>query len=143
MSFAPVRDIKSGKKFLRVTRSEKEAKEPTVGFDRVLDHGLELVPQTDPVLGATEGTRFRVKLLYKGKPLEGTKVAFIPRGVVLEGDLDPKFEALTDSSGSVTMPLNTPGEVLVVAHVHDREAKGEGYQSIGYSATLHLWVSAK
>lgn len=143
MSFAPVRDIKSGKKFLRVAQTEKDSKKATTGFDRVLGHGLELVPLTDPVLGAVEGSAFRVKLLYKGKPLTGNKVAFIPRGVVLEGDLDPRYEELTDEFGTVNLPLKEAGEVLIVSHVHDREAKGEGYQSIGYSATLHLWVSAK
>lgn len=143
MSFAPVRDIKSGKKFLRVVGSEKDAQRPTIGFDRVLGHGLELVPLTDPVLGAVEGQSFRVKVIHKGKPFAGNKVAFIPRGKVLQGDLDLQYEALTDSNGTVTMPLRESGEVLVVSQVHDREAKGEGYQSIGYSATIHLWVAAK
>ena len=128
MSYAPVRDVKSAKTLFRVGAL------PLVGFDRILGHSLELVPLSDPF--AREG-EFRVRLLFKGKPLANTKVSFIPRGVTLSGEIDSRYERMTDADGVASLVL-PPVDTLVAAHLKDEKAKGKGYESIGYSATLWL-----
>lgn len=132
MHYAPVRDVKSAKTFFRVG--------PTVatGFDRSLGHALEIIPSSNPILVATD--TLAVRILYKGKPLPETKVSFIPMGATLKEDDDPDHETKTDMSGTAKMKVAQGDVYLVVAHYKDREAKGEGYAGINYSATLCLVV---
>lgn len=132
MHYAPVRDVKSAKTFFRVG--------PTVamGFERSLGHALEIIPSSNPILAAAD--TLAVRVLYKGKPLPDTKVSFIPMGATLKEDDDPDHETKTDMSGSAKMKLAQGDVYLVVTHYKDREAKGEGYEGINYSATLCLVV---
>ena len=129
MSYAPVRDVKSAKAFFAVGgRADR-------GFDRVLGHPLELVPLSTPL--AKAGDALRVRVLFKGKPLPNAKVSFIPRGVTLKGEIDPTFEKMTNTHGEASIAL-THGDTLVVTHLKDETAKGNGYESIGYGATLFV-----
>ncbi|CAN5508378.1 hypothetical protein BH11ARM2_BH11ARM2_12530 [soil metagenome] len=49
---------------------------------------------------------------------------------------------MTDAKGEAQLTLKEANAYLIAAHVHDDKASGEGYKSIGYSATLCLLVSA-
>lgn len=140
MSYAPVRDIKSAKTFFVVSGSLDKVAEKNPGFDRVLEHPLELVPVVNPVTPFGAGSVMKVRLLYKGKPLAKSKISFIPRGGELRGEIDPSYEKMTDAQGEAQLTLREANTYLIAAHVHDGEAKGKGYESIGYSATLCLVV---
>ncbi|RYG38795.1 DUF4198 domain-containing protein [bacterium] len=137
MSYAPVRDIKSAKTFFEVLPAADQASIPLDGYRKPLGHALEIVPLNTPTMPYGLGA-FTVQVLYKGKPLPRTKVSFIPRGVKLQGELDARFERLTDSLGKATIRLTDPNTYLVAAHLTDENAKGKGYESIHYSATLCL-----
>jgi uncharacterized GH25 family protein len=140
MSYAPVRDIKSAKTFFVVSNSLDKVPELNPGFDRVLGHPLELIPVTNPVTPFGAGNVLRVRVLYKGKPLPNTKVSFIPKGAELTGELDASYEKMTDAKGEAQLTLKEANSYLVAAHVKDAEAKGTGYESIGYSATMCIVV---
>lgn len=141
VSYAPTRSIKSGKSFFVAAKSLDKPSANNPGFDRVLGHPLELVPQTNPVTPMGPGTPLTVRLLYKGKPLAGSTVAFIPRGQTLAGEFDAKFERKTDDNGEASFEPTDANYYLVVAH-HQDDGKGEGYDSTKYSATLGIYVPA-
>lgn len=132
MSYAPVRDVKSAKSFFIAGPTANQASVAIRGFDRVLGHPFELVPTVDPI----NVNPLKVRLLYKGKPLTKAKVSFIPRGAELRGKIDPRFERLTDAKGEASLPLMAENVYLIAAHLTDEKAKGNGYESIHYSATL-------
>lgn len=140
MSYAPVRDVKSAKTFFLVSKSLDRVPPVNPGFDRVLGLPLEIVPLVNPITPFGPGSVLKVRVLYKGKPLARTKVSFIPKGAELRGDLDPSFEKLTDARGEAQLTLKEANTYLVVAHHDDDSAKGPGYDSIGYSASLTLVV---
>ena len=140
MSYAPVRDIKCAKTYFALTPTLDNPKKVETGFQKPVGAPLELVPVSNPVFDLGVGTSFSVKLIYKGNPLKDTVVSFIPKGVTLAGEMDPKFEVKTDAKGIATLSLNQPGQWLIAAHVTDANASGDGYKSIGYSATIHLRV---
>src|SRR5688500_5450903 len=83
MSYAPVRSVKSAKTFFVVSKSLDKVPMDNPGFDKPLGHAFELVPEANPVTPMGPGTPIKVRLLYKGKPLTGTRVSFIPRGETL------------------------------------------------------------
>lgn len=140
MSYAPVRDIKSAKTCFVVSKSLDRVPTKNPGFNRVYGHPLEIVPISNPVTPMGPGIVLKVRVLYKGKPLAGNKVSFIPRGTTLSGTLDPRFEKLTNARGEAQLTLTEAKTYLIVTHVKDGEAKGVGYESIGYSASLTLIV---
>ncbi|MFZ4507459.1 MAG: DUF4198 domain-containing protein [Fimbriimonas sp.] len=142
MSYAPVRDIKSAKTFFLVSPTMDMVADKGVLYKRVLGHPLEIVPTVNPVIKLGAGSDFSVQVLYKGKPLANQEVSFIRKGSEPVGDFDARYQAKTNANGIAKINLKTAGEVLVVTHVKDETAKGKGYESIGYSATLHLLVPA-
>lgn len=134
MTYGPVRDVKSAKTFFAVGS-------PGTGFDRVFGHAIEIVPVDNPIVAA--GGTLAVKVLYKGKPLAGTKVTCVPMGATpKEGD-DPEFESKTDEAGIAKASLSRGDIYLICARQVDPQAKGEGYEAINYSATLCLVVPNK
>ncbi len=141
VSYAPTRSIKSAKAFFVATPSLDRPSADNPGFDRIYGHAFELVPLANPVTPMGAGQRMKVKLLYKGQPLAGTKISFIPRGVTLKDGVDERYERITDSEGVVQFDLNDANLYLIVAH-HADDGAGEGYTSTKYSATLTIWVPA-
>ena len=142
MSFAPVRDIKCAKTFFGLTGSLDKPVKFEKGFGLPIGAPLELIAVSNPVYGLGNGSVFTVRLLFKGKPLPETVVSFIPKGVTLTGDIDPRYEVKTDAMGIASFTLCQSGQWLIAAHAKDDSASGEGYKSIGFSATLHLQVPA-
>lgn len=142
MSYAPVRDIKCAKAYFAVAASLDRPVRVDKGFQQRVGAELELVPITNPIYGLGSGSEFSVQLIYKGKPLAGSVVSFIPKGVNLHGDIDEAYEVKTNSKGVSTLTLKQAGQWLLAAHIKDESAKGNGYNSIGYSATIHLLVPA-
>jgi uncharacterized GH25 family protein len=138
VSYAPKRTVKSAKAFF-LASSSLDAPVPATGYDRPLGHPLELVPMTDPVAAMAPGQPMRVRLLYQGKPLAGAKISCIPRGVVLEGDTDARYEHVTDANGLVTFVPDHANYYLIAAH-HDQDVAGDGYTSIRYSASMVVIV---
>jgi uncharacterized GH25 family protein len=140
MSYAPVRAIKSAKTFFLASKSlDKVAMFPT-GFNRVLGHPLELVPQNSTVAPMGVGTPLRVRLLWKGKPLTNAVVSFVPRGAQLKDTFDARYERRTNQKGDALFEPNSANTYLVVAHHEDVAAKGKGFDSTKYSATLSVFV---
>ncbi|HRI45190.1 MAG TPA: DUF4198 domain-containing protein [Fimbriimonadaceae bacterium] len=135
MTYGPIRDVKSAKTYFAVGSVAPS------GFDRVFGHDIEIVPLENPILAA--GGTLAVKVLYKGKPLSGTKVTYVPMGATpKEGD-DPEFESKTDDAGIAKASLSRGDIYLICARQVDPQGKGEGYEAINYSATLCLVVPNK
>ncbi|MGH7172850.1 MAG: DUF4198 domain-containing protein [Gemmataceae bacterium] len=140
VSYAPTRSIKSAKTFFLVSKSLDNVPRDNPGFDKVLGHALELVPETNPVTPMGPGTPIKVKLLYKGKPMADAQVSFIPRGATLTEDFDPRYERKTDKNGRASFTPKEGNYYLVVAHHLEPKESGEKYQSTKYSATLTVLV---
>lgn len=140
MSYAPVRDIKCAKAYFATTPSLDRPTRTEQGFAKPVGAPFELVPVTNPCFGVGPGSTFQVKLLRNGKPLPNATVSFIPKGVELVGDLDKTYEAKANAKGIASVTLRQAGPWLIASHLADSTAKGEGYESIGYSATLWLSV---
>jgi uncharacterized GH25 family protein len=141
VSYAPTRSIKSAKTFFVASKSLDNPPADNPGFNRALGHPLELVPQSNPVTPMGPGTQLTVRLLYKGKPLAGATVSFIPRGQELKGEFDARFQRKTDDHGDAAFEPTEGNYYLVVAH-HADDGKGDGYDNTKYSATLGLYVPA-
>jgi uncharacterized GH25 family protein len=135
MTYGPVRDVKSAKTFFAVGSAAQQA------FDRVYGHAMEIVPMENPILAAA-GT-LAVKVLYKNKPLPGTKVTFVPMGATLKEGEDPEFENKTDDAGVAKCSFPQGDIYLIAARFTDPQGKGDGYEAINYSATLCLVVPNK
>lgn len=142
MTFGPVRDVKSAKAFFVVTPSMDKVSMDNPGFDRVLGHPLELVPVVNPVTPMGPGSKLKVRVLFQGKPMANVKVSFIPRGSELKGEIDAAYERMTDAEGEAELELREPNAYLVAARFVDDKAKGEGYESIHYSATMFMLLPA-
>ncbi len=140
MGYAPVRDVKCAKACFLVSKSLDRVSRSTPGFDRPVGAPFELVPLTNPVVPMGPGEALRVRVLYRGKPMAGVRVGFVPRGAEAKGGLDPAYEKTTGADGTVRMTLREANAYLVAAHWTDQEAKGEGYASVHYSATLFVIV---
>lgn len=137
--YAPVRAIKSGKTFFVASKSLDKPTADNPGFDRVLGHPFELVPEANPVTPMGPGTPIRVRLLFKGNPMPDARVSFIPRGESLTEDFDSRYERKTNEQGRAVFNPTSANYYLVVAHHSDAES-GQGYQSTKYSATLTVFV---
>jgi len=140
MSYAPVRDVKCAKTYFVVSKSLDKVPMANPGFERTFGAPFELVPGTNPVTPMGPGEVLKVKVLFRGKPMAGVKVGFVPRGAEAKGDLDPLYEKVSAADGTVQMTLKEANTYLVAAHWVDKSAKGEGYASINYSATICLIV---
>lgn len=138
----PVRSYRSAKVMFVASDSLDRVAEAQPGFDRPLGHRIELVPEKNPVVPMGPGTPIKVKLLYEGKPLEGVKVCFIPRGVTLKEGGDAEHERTTDREGRAAFTPKTGTYYLVVAH-YPRDEKGDRYESALYTATLTVFVPEK
>ena len=142
VDYAPKRSVKSAKTFIVASKSLDQVGMENPGFDRVLGHPLELVPTANPVTPMGPGMPIKVRLLYKGKPMAGARVSFIPRGQALDEAFDPKYERKTDAQGAASFEPTEGNYHLVVAHHEDAGETGEGYNSTKYSATLSVFVPA-
>jgi uncharacterized GH25 family protein len=140
VSYAPERSIKGAKTFFIVSKSLDNVSRDNPGYDKVLGHPLELVPEASPVTPMGPGTPIKVRLLYKGKPLSGACVSFIPRGTTLTEGFDERFERKTDREGRASFTPAEGNYYLVVAHHWEPEESGKGYRSTKYSATLTVLV---
>lgn len=140
VSYAPTRSIKSAKTCFVVSDSLDRVAMVNPGFDRALGHPFELVPTANPVTPMGPGQAIRVRLVYKGRPLPGARVSFIPRGATLKEGLDAEYERTTDNEGAATFTPTAGNVYLVVAHHAEPNESGEGRQSTKYSATLTVFV---
>ena len=91
------------------------------------------------------GTLIRVRLLYKGSPLAGERVSFIPRGATLEARaLDDRYERLTDEKGEASFEPTEANSYLIAAHKTEPkqggELDGKPYEFTKYGATLTVFV---
>jgi uncharacterized GH25 family protein len=135
----PVRSVRSGKAFFVVSQSMDKIPHEHPGYDRVLGHPLEIVPDANMVTPMGPDVPIRVKVLLRGQPLTGARVSFIPRGEVLAEAFDPNYERKTNDNGRCFFIPKEGNYYLVVVH-HKTDEKGEGYESTSYSATLTVFV---
>jgi uncharacterized GH25 family protein len=140
LHYAPTRSIKSAKAYFVVSKSLDKVTQDAPGFNKPLGHALELVPETNPLTPMGPGTPINVQLLYKGKPLPGARVSFIPRGETLAEDFDPRYERKTDAKGRASFTPKDGNFYLVVAHLQEAKEGGKDYTSTKYSATLTVLV---
>jgi uncharacterized GH25 family protein len=140
VSYAPVRSIKSAKAFFVVSPSLDRIQLDNPGFDRPLGHPLELVPASNPVTPMGPGKRIEVQVLYLGKPLQGGRVSFIPRGTTLREGFDERYERDADADGKASFTPTEGNRFLVVVHKTDPTARGKGHHGTKYSATLTVLV---
>ena len=145
MSYAPERAIKSAKTFFVASASLDKPRADNPGFNKPLGHPLELVPLTNPVTPMGPGTPIRVRLLFKGRPIAGERVAFIPQGAQLkEGVMDTQYERVTDKDGEATFEPKEAAYYLVVTHREEKSESGvmggKPYNYTNYGATLTVFV---
>ncbi|MCA8993224.1 MAG: DUF4198 domain-containing protein [Planctomycetaceae bacterium] len=140
VSYAPKRSVKSAKTFFVASKSLDTISQENPGFDRILNHELELIPRSNPVTPMGPGQTLDLELRFKGKPLSEARVSFIPRGVTLKPEFDPEYEQQTDSAGRVQFEPKGGNVYLIVAHHEEPDEAGEGFTSTKYSATLTLFV---
>jgi uncharacterized GH25 family protein len=144
VSYAPERSIKSGKTFFVATPSLDRPPADNPGFDKPLGHELELVPVSNPVTPMGPGSPIRVRLLYKGKPLAGERISFIPRGAALRPVADDRYERTTDANGEASFEPTEANHYLVAAHKteadEDGVLDGKPYKFTKYGATLTVFV---
>lgn len=139
-SYAPERIVRSAKTFFLVCDDLDRVPANAPGFDRVLGHALELVPEASTVAPIGAGLPIRVRLLFQGRPLADEKISFVPMGVTLAAGFDPRYERRTDASGSASFVPPEANQYLIVCHHVDSKAKGTGYAFINYCATLTVMV---
>ncbi len=137
---APVRAIRSAKCFFAASPSLDKIPKDWAGFDRPLGHDFELVPESNPVVPMGPGVPIKVKLLFKGQPLGGVKISFVPRGETLAEGMDKKYERITDAQGRASFTPTTGNYYLIVAHHRVPVAGNPGYEAIAYAATLTVFV---
>jgi hypothetical protein len=130
------RGIKSGKAFFVAAEKLDEPPDGGVPHAEPLGHALELVPDVHPVLEKGPGRPLTVRLLFRGKPLAGHRVSFVPRGTVLAEGFDPAFERVTDADGRCSYEPREGNLVLAVAHLEKPDEHGADYDRTVYSATL-------
>lgn len=136
---SPARSIRSGKTFFVVSKSLDKVPDDNPGFDKVLGHPLEIVPEASTVTPMGPDVPIRVKVLFQGKPLKDARVSFIPRGATLSEGFDANFERNTNENGRCFFLPKEGNYYLVVVH-HKTDEKGTGYDSTAYSATLTVFV---
>jgi len=136
----PIRAMKSSKTFFIVSKSLDEVPGDLTGYEKPLGHTLELVPTVNPVAPLGPGKPIEVQLLYHGKPLKDTVVSFVPRRETLKEGFDETYERKTDENGMASFTPKTGDQYLVVAHVTDEDAQGDGFEKTAYSATLTVIV---
>lgn len=139
-SYAPERVVRSAKAFFVASAKLDKVPADAPGFDRMLGHGLEIVPQANTVAPMGPGVPIKVRLLYKGRPLAGEVVSFIPRGETLKEGFDPTYDRKTDEQGLASFEPRAANYYLVAAHHVAADEKGQGYDSTKYSATLTVIV---
>ncbi|HEX5719080.1 MAG TPA: DUF4198 domain-containing protein, partial [Thermoanaerobaculia bacterium] len=101
------------------------------GYDRELGLELELIPERDPY-ALKPGEALPVRLLYRGKPLDGALVVAI-------APPDARVSART-AGGRVSLALDRPGLWLIKA-VHmipAPEGSGAEWESLWASLTFEL-----
>lgn len=135
----PTRSIRSGKTFFVVSKSLDKVPNEHPGFDKVLGHPLEIVPEANTVTPMGPDTPIRVQVLYRGKPLKDARVSFIPRGVTLSPGFDANFERKTNENGRAFF-IPKDGNYYLVAVHHKTDEKGGDYEATAYSATLTVFV---
>ena len=135
----PTRSVKSGKTFFVASKSLDTIAQDHPGFDKVLGHPLEIVPDANTVTPMGPEIPIRVKILFQGKPLPDARVSFIPRGTELADGFDPKYERKTNENGRCFFVPREGNYYLVVVH-HQTDEKGTGYESTSYAATLTVLV---
>ena len=140
MSYAPVRSIKGAKAYFVVSDSLDRVSRKYGGFERPLEHPLELIPTAHPITPMGVGVPIRVRLVYRGKPLAGARVSFIPRSVSLSDGFDATYERTTDDRGEAAFTPTLGTQHLVVAHHEEPNERGEGFDRTKYSATLTIFV---
>lgn len=108
--------------------------DPGSGHDRVLGLTLELVPEANPYM-LSAGQELPLRLLYRGQPLAGAKVAAVPKDQPAS-----QVAARTDAHGRVRLRLAGAGVWLVKA-VHMIAApagSGADWESFWASLTFAL-----
>ena len=93
-----------------------------------------------PIEQLAAGTPLRLRLLRSGKPVSGTLVSFVPRGITLSEGVDSTYEHKTNSEGRVEFTPSEGNLILAVAHFVADDEKGEGFDKTHYGATIVLPV---
>ena len=144
MTYAPSVRSRGAKTYFVATPSLDRPSAENPGFDRTLGHELELVPVVNPVTPMGPGVPLRIKLLYKGTPLAGESVAFIPRGGELKAERDDRYERTTDAEGIATFEPNEANCYLVVATGRSRKSRASwrarriSSPSMAQTLTVHV-----
>lgn len=141
----PLRSLRSAKCAFVASDLLDKVPAELKGFNRALGHPIELVAETD-LARIGPGTPITVRLLMDGKPVEGVKISFIPRGVTLKKGIDPDYERITDKNGAATFAPKVGNYHLIVAHI-EKPGKGtlagQDYEATKYTSTLSLLVPQK
>jgi len=103
------------------------------GFDRIVGHRLEIVPQENPFL-VKVGGELLVKVLWEGKPLAGVGVEIGDGVTPMAEDAIPRYP--TDSAGLVRVPIKGSGLRVVAVDYRVPSVAPTMATQDSYSATL-------
>jgi len=103
---------------------------PTAGYDRVVGHRIEFVPQADPY-ALKDGDRLPVKLLVDGKPMPDYKVE------VGDDTAASKIPGIrTDAQGIFRVPLDHKGFYRLAADYRAKSAYPKLFEWDNYTTSL-------
>lgn len=136
----PIRAVKSAKTFFVAATHLDKVPHEHPGFDRVLGHPLEIVPEANPVTPMGPDTPIRIKVLFHGQPLAKARVSFIPRGTTLSEGFDETYERRTNENGRCAFTPKEGNYYLVIVHHEAAEEQSEEYEATHYAATLTVLV---
>jgi hypothetical protein len=138
-SAAPVKEIYSrcAKSLIAVGGDAGAGQGVAAGHDRVLGLTLELIPERNPY-SLAPGQELPVRLLYRGAPLAGAKVA-----ALLKGQPSRQVAARTDAQGRVRLPLGGSGVWLVKAVHMIAVPAGSGADWESFWASLTFALPAR
>ncbi|MGL4462442.1 MAG: DUF4198 domain-containing protein [Planctomycetia bacterium] len=140
----PIRGVRSAKTFVLAAESLDQPVAPKASAaGAALGLPFELVFDQCPATAVGLGRPLAVRVLKNGKPAEGVRVAFIPRGATLKEGFDADYERTTDADGRATWTPRESTTVLIAAHSSAPDEKGADYEATSYAATATVRVPLK
>lgn len=123
-------DVIDSAHYLKFAKSLFFVDKPSAGYDRILGHAVEFVPQSDP-FSLKAGASLPVLLLANGKPLPGYKV-----DIGDDTDAAKLPGSRTDANGIVKVPLDHTGYYRLSVDFRQKSRYPELYEFDDVTASL-------
>jgi uncharacterized GH25 family protein len=126
--------------YYQFAKSYTTLHKPTNTWKQPLGHTLEIIPLSHPNT-IYVGDTLKVKLLFNGSPLAGTKVKAISQNFRFKKHGQTPQSTVTDNDGIATINFTSANRYLLSAH-HDVKLKNDKKaEGLNYKASLMLQVN--